>query len=235
MEIGKTHTDTAPVARTSVPIRTQIVAAARANFAPGLLLQSVAVILVAAYYLWPAAHAAMESVAVFKARIGIWYPIISTAFFAGTLPLLMQRLQRGGRREGIKVWPFYLVYWAFIGVVVDWFYTLQAQIFGNGTDWWTITQKVVVDMFAFSPFLAMPAICVAFAWKDNGFDFNRTRRALGRQWYAERVFPMIVAAWIVWIPTVTLIYALPLALQFPVQNIVQCLWALILMFMTQDE
>ena len=239
MEIGKTHTTSAPELVSAHPhspsIGAQIAAAARANLVPGLVLQSVAVIIVAAYFLWPAARAAMESVAAFKGRIGIWYPIISTSFFAGTLPLLMQRLQRGGRVEGWNVWPFYALFWAGIGIIVDYFYLWQSRWFGNEVNFETIAKKVLVDEFIFSPFLAMPLICVGFAWKDNGFSFTRTRESLGRKWFVVRVFPMIVAAWIVWIPTVSLIYSLPLALQFPVQNVVQCVWALILMFLTKGD
>lgn len=222
-----------PTARLSP--KAQIIAAARANLVPGLLLQGVALLLVLAYYFWAPARDAFESIAVFKKQIGVFYAIFAMAFFAGLLPLILQRLQPGAARESLRLWPFYIVYWGFLGVIIDAFYNLQAFFFGQGTDFTTIALKVAVDMLIFTPVFAMPLVMWSYAWKDNGFNFDRTRRAVGSGWYGARVWPMIVAAWMVWIPAVSLIYALPLALQFPIQNIVECMWVLILMFLTKSD
>jgi hypothetical protein len=43
---------------------------------------------------------------------------------------------------------------------------------------------------------------------------------------------MLLANWGVWIPTVAAIYALPVGLQLPMQNLALCLWSLMLAFMT---
>jgi hypothetical protein len=213
----------------------QIAAAARANLMPGLLLQAAALLLVLAYYFWPPARAAFEVVAAFKLRVGWIYSFVAMAFFAGILPVLLQRLQRGAAHESFRVLPFYAIFWAILGVVIDAFYNFQAVLFGQGTDVLTVVYKVAVDMLIFSPFFAMPLVMWSFAWKDNGFDFDRTRRNVGHDWYRKRVWPMLLAAWIVWIPAVALVYALPLALQFPIQNIVECLWVLILLFLTKSN
>jgi len=37
-----------------------------------------------------------------------------------------------------------------------------------------------------------------------------------------------------WMPAVSIIYALPLALQFPIQVVVQCLWGLLLVVATSS-
>ena len=128
-----------------------------------------------------------------------------------------------------------VLFWGILGVIVDAFYKLQAWIFGQGTDALTVVCKVAVDMLVFSPLFALPLICVCFNWKDHGFDVARARAGLGRGWYQVRVWPTVIAAWIVWIPAVALVYALPLALQFPIQNIIECMWVMTLLFLTRPE
>jgi len=213
----------------------QIAAAARANLVPGLLLQAVALLLVLAYYFWPAARQAFLAVAEFKATIGYVYSFFALSLFAGILPLVLRRLQPNLAQDGFAVWPFYAVFWGIMGVFIDAFYNLQAWIFGQGTDALTIAIKVAVDMLLFSPCFALPLVCVCFVWKDQGFNVAKARVVLGPYWYQERVWPMVIAAWIVWIPAVALVYSLPLALQFPVQNVIECMWAMILLFLTRPE
>src|SRR5690349_12615704 len=57
----------------------QSLAAARANFLPGLALQAAALALVLAYYFHPAAHAALDALAEQKLRHGWRFSLVSTA------------------------------------------------------------------------------------------------------------------------------------------------------------
>jgi len=50
-----------------------------------------------------------------------------------------------------------------------------------------------------------------------------------------RYLPMLIAGWLVWIPTVMLIYLFPLPLQLPFQNIILCFWSMILLFFTKNS
>jgi hypothetical protein len=58
---------------------------------------------------------------------------------------------------------------------------------------------------------------------------------MGERWYRRRVLPVMVSNWGVWIPAVSIIYMLPPALQLPLQNLVLCLWALMLIFLTSPR
>ena len=54
-------------------------------------------------------------------------------------------------------------------------------------------------------------------------------------WYATRCLPLLMANLGVWVPAVAVIYALPLALQLPVMNLVLCLFVLFVMILTREE
>jgi hypothetical protein len=122
-----------------------------------------------------------------------------------------------------------------MGCVVDVFYRAQASVFGDNARPMTVVIKVVVDEFVFSPFFAIPCIVLALGWKDCNYNAACFRRAFAPGWFGRRVVPLLGPAWIVWIPAVALVYLLPLALQLPVQNLVQCLWSLLLLFLTDPS
>jgi hypothetical protein len=128
-----------------------------------------------------------------------------------------------------------MVFWAMQGALVDGFYTLQALVFGDKPGVATVLVKVAVDMLIFTPFLSMPLALSAFEWKDTGFSVARWKERRGERWYRRRVIPIYIAALLVWTPTVAVLYALPLALQFPIQAIVQCFWGLILVILTDKK
>jgi hypothetical protein len=46
---------------------------------------------------------------------------------------------------------------------------------------------------------------------------------------------IIISIWAVWIPTVSIVYSLPLALQFPLFNIVLCFWSLMLTTLSKEK
>jgi hypothetical protein len=50
----------------------------------------------------------------------------------------------------------------------------------------------------------------------------------GGQWYRRKVLPVLISNLGVWVPTVCIIYALPTALQLPLQNLVLCFFTLLL-------
>ncbi len=155
------------------------------------------------------------------------------AIAAGLLPFLFQRFQRGDHRR--LTWaqlPFLLAVRAVMGVMTDLFYNLQAHLFGDSNAVSTILTKTVFDMLIYTPFVILPLVVWTFGLMDNGYAFDTTRAALGADWKTKRWLPLYLASLIVWVPTLGVIYALPLALQFPFQAIVQCFWGLVLVIMT---
>lgn len=210
--------------------------AARANLAPGAVLWVAGLAILFAYYYHEPTHAMLGRVAALKEAVGVPFAMVSTMVFGGLLPLLAQRLARPSvARASVREIPFLAVFWAIKGFEVDMLYRLQAVMFGGEVSLVAVVLKVLVDQLVFVPLWATPTIVLGYLWKDSGYRFGRAYRRLGPQWYRRRVVPMILANWGVWFPAVAIIYCLPLPLQVPIQNIVLCLWVLMVMFLTRQR
>lgn len=205
--------------------------AARANLAPGAVIWAVGLAVLLAYYFHPPTHAAMERIAGLKREYGFVYSAVSTALFGGLLPVLIQQVVPGlPNRALLRHLPFYLLFWAYRGVEVDFFYRLQSLLLGDEPTPGVVIPKVLIDQFIASPLWFVPVMTVGYVWKDAGFRFRETRRRLGPGWYRERAVPVLLSNMAVWLPTVAILYSLPPALQMPFQNLIICLWVLILAF-----
>ncbi|MEM1213060.1 MAG: Mpv17/PMP22 family protein [Planctomycetota bacterium] len=216
------------------------VRAAWANRWPGLALVCFAVGLLLAYWYVPAVRDALDVVAGWKQRVGLAFGIVSTAVFGGLLPWLVQRVIRPGTRDAtLPVLWFLLVFWATKGLEIDLLYRLQAAVFGDRASPGVVAVKVLCDQLGYVTLWAIPSTVAAFAWRDCGYSFVRLRREFFRGgwpgWYRQRIVPVLIANWMVWVPAVVVIYLLPLALQLPIQNLVLCFWSLMLIIQTRGE
>lgn len=208
----------------------------RVNLAPALILWAAASLLLGLYYTTAPVQEAMNSLAGLKARLGLWFVMPAQAFAAGILPYLFQKLQRGRpNRTRLSQVPYLMAFWAFQGALTNTFYNVQARLFGDDAAPLTIILKTLVDMLLYTPVVCMPMVVLVHSYKDAGYSLSRTRQQLGKGWFRSRVLPLYGAALLVWTPTLCVLYALPLALQFPVQALVQCFWGLILVIMTRHE
>jgi hypothetical protein len=206
------------------------------NIVPALLLWAVASLLLILYYTAAPVADALNAFAKVKAQLGLLFVMPAQALAAGFLPYLFQKLQRGsGPRIHLSQVPYLMAFWAILGALTNAFYDVQAHVFGDNAALTTIALKTTVDMLLYTPLLSMPLIILAYAYKDSSFSFMQMRQNLGSNWYRSRVIPVYSASLIVWTPTLCVLYALPLALQFPMQAIVQCFWGLILVIMTRHE
>lgn len=209
---------------------------ARANALPAIGLQSVALFMLWAYHFWPAARLALEQLAEWKQSTGYIFSFVASALAGGLLPFILQRFQKGNhRRIEAKFLPDLLLSWGARGCLVDAFYRLQTALWGDNALPQTLLIKIFCDLVIFSPLLAVPSIAIMFSWTDSKRQWKQFREvfAVGlRQWFMRDVWPLARMAWVVWLPALAVIYALPAGLQFPVQVVIQCLWALILVVVT---
>lgn len=202
--------------------------ATRANLVPGLFLQAMAASLLAAYYFLPNLRPGFEAIAAFKQEWGYAYSALATAVSGGLVPFLYLWL-RGSVREGAgKALLFYLVFWGLIGMEVDLLYRVQGALFGQGSDPATLIPKVAFDQFLFTPFLSTPQITLAYLWKTQGYSFASMRPKLVPNLFFYDMPCMVVSAWLIWIPAVSIIYCLPASLQIPMFSIVLCFWSLLI-------
>jgi len=208
----------------------------RRNLVPGLLLQLLAFALVVLYIGSETARAWFDRVGETKFRLGYLFSALSTAIFGGVIPFLV--LLGTGRTEKktlLRTLVFYVVFWAWKGVEVDAFYRLQSVAFGNSASFAIIAKKIIVDQFIYNPLWAGPTQVWFFLWKECQFSQAEMRPRFVEQTLWRRVVIVVVSSWIVWIPTVAVIYALPSALQVPLFNIIICFWSLLLSSLSKRD
>jgi hypothetical protein len=211
-------------------------AAAKKNMVPGLLLQGFALLLVLLYYLHRPTQQVLASIPAFQQQMGLLFPIGVTALCGGLLPFIFMWVQREiphGKRLSHLL--FLLSFWAINGLIIDYLYRFQAFLFGDQPDLLTVVKKVCFDQFVFSAFFSAPFAAVAMKWKQCDFSFRKTRAELSLRKLAIEIPSVLISLWSVWIPAVAIIYSLPLALQFPLFNIVLCFWSLLLTALTHGE
>jgi hypothetical protein len=182
------------------------------------------------------ARAWFDNVGETKHRFGYLFSALSTMIFGGIVPFLV--LLGTGRVEkglALRSLVFYVVFWTWKGIEVDGFYRLQALVFGNGTSLAVITKKIVVDQFVYNPLWAGPTQVWFFLWKECQFSWDSMQPHFAEQSFWRRVVIVTVSSWIVWVPTVAVIYALPSALQVPLFNIIICFWSLLLSSLSKRD
>ena len=210
--------------------------AAKKNLIPGLLLQGFALVLVLLYYFHEPSRQILLKIPEIKQRLGIFFPILATSFFGGLIPFLfmLARKDIAPRRHTANL-LFMLGFWAINGLIIDSFYKAQAVLFGDQVDTITVVKKVLFDQFVFTPFWSAPFSTLAMHWKQCDFSFRTAKKRLSRTTVTVQLPSILFATWVVWIPTVAIVYSLPLALQFPLFNIVLCFWSLLLTTVTRHD
>lgn len=218
----------------ATPLRASLLAA-RANLAPGLVLQAFALALAGGYYLHAPSRAALERLAAFRTEIGLPFALVSTALFGALIPFAVLRLSKATRHRYTAGQMTALVaFWAYKGFEVSLFYALQARVFGEGTNFSTIAVKTFVDQFVYCPLIAVPCTWLIYTWVEHGFRGAPLLAEWRREgWFVRCILPLLLATWGIWVPAVAIIYLLPTALQLPLQNVVLCFFTLLVIFLTR--
>lgn len=202
---------------------------ARATALPGSVLVGGAAAIVVAYYQSDTVHAALEQVAAFRTHWGVLYSIGATALFAGAIPFLYLHFNRS--TAAMHPWRhllFFAVFWGWKGAEVDYFYRLQAYLFGTDLSFLTIGKKLVFDQVVYNGLYAAPYGVLVYDWKDANYSWGPAWADVRRgRWYARRVFAVMIAVVGVWVPAAACIYAMPPALQLPLNSMVNCFWVIL--------
>ena len=211
-------------------------AALRQFWRPFLLIQLAAVGVAIAFRLSPAFRAACATGAAWKAAGGLPFAALTVAFAGGLLPELAKLVVMGPRMLAGRAGEvaFNTAFFALNGVVIDVLYSGEARLFGQGGDVRTVVEKLAFDQFLFTP-TWLVVIVLLFLWRQRGFSWAATRPALRRGFYRQRVIPLLLPDWLFWIPMVSVIYALPVALQFLLFIPALAAWSLIMVFIAQKE
>lgn len=200
--------------------------AVRANLAPFLLIQGLAVALVITYYSVPAFASGAGTVAEAKGRGGF--------LASGLLTMLASVVLSEGAKRATRAAPtdpgllrFQIVFFFFIGIWVDLVYRVLTVLFGAGTDLGTVLRKMLFDQFVWTPILAVPYSVALFLWAERGYRVSAVRTALRDGTFRERCEGMLGMCWVFWIPILLCVFALPVPLQFLMFLVAQGAWALL--------
>lgn len=199
------------------------------NLIPGVTLWFLAVGVLLSYFYWSPARDFLDVIKDLKSQYGYLYSGLATGVFGGLIPFAIQRA-RGEYRSAKRFFScllFFFLFWVWKGVEIDAFYRLQGVLWGTDNHWTTIAKKVAFDMSVFSALYAVPCIAIFNVWKDQFFNFTSTKRVLTKSFFKTQVVAMIVSNCMVWIPAVSVVYAMPDALQVVMFNLVLCFWVLI--------
>jgi hypothetical protein len=211
-------------------------AAAKSNLRPGLLLQCLMLVFFSLYIAHEGTRRFLGDVAHVKQEAGYAFSFFSYAVAGGVMPELLRVVFfQSGKATKKNLWLLLTAapFWGALGMLIDLLYRLQTVWFGAGHDWLTLLLKVFADQFLFAPLLSTPLIVGWFFLRDEGFRPSAFGKIFRADFLFDKVFPVVVAGWCVWIPGVILVYSMPPLLQIPVAVFIQVFW--VLLFTTMEE
>ncbi len=204
--------------------------AVRRQKKPAVMLWILALALVLSYYYIPSVREGLDRLATFKQKTGLTFAMVSSALAGGLFPLLVHfafAREKAGRQ--FRHLPFFLGFWAVKGVEVDLAYRGLDLVVNSQSFWMKVAAKTILDMSIYTPFWVVPTVVFAYLWKDLGYDMTKLGQAVKSQGPVSLLLPVLIVDWAIWLPAVAVIYCFPLPLQLPLQNIILCLWTVILL------
>ncbi|MGJ8726486.1 MAG: hypothetical protein ACSHYB_18220 [Roseibacillus sp.] len=208
---------------------------AKSNLIPGAVLWLIGLALVVSYYQLDSVAIAFDHIGIWKDNFSPWFAMLSTGIFGSLVPWLVGALfLPQEKKQPFRRVPFLFLFWAIHGWQVDKLYELQSVVFGSDLKTSTIIFKTLVDQFLWSPFLATPQVLLFYLFSEHDHSFRHFKQALQRKNFLQRLIPLLLTNWVVWIPSVALIYLFPLPLQLPLMNIILAIWCLILSFFAKN-
>ncbi len=205
--------------------------AVRANSRPILIIQSLALLLLVAYYASPALQVIGADLGRRKEAWGLAFPMATAAFAGFVLPAIAKRVAGLRVAEGPGDAVFQVLFFGTVGCIVDVWYRVQTHWFGPGTDPLTVATKVLVDQFGFSVLISIPLTTTLFGWREAGFSVARARSIFADGGWLKRYGPTLASCWGYWLPILSIVYALPGPLQFWMFLCAQAAWSILIVAM----
>lgn len=212
--------------------------AVRKYWRPFVLLQALALGMVAAYYADAHVRAMFEALSGLKQRGGYLFAAAATAIAGGLFPEVAKALVMDDRhvsRKRVNDVCFALCVFAINGALTDGQYRLMAWLFGHDNHPWTIVKKVLVDQFVTTPFYSTPYWVLVYRLRAYRFNPIPALAEISPRWFLTRVLPLLIPCWCYWIPMVIAIYALPFTLQFCLFCFAVAAWSLLMVFVATHE
>jgi hypothetical protein len=204
--------------------------AARQCLIPALLVQILLVPLVLGYYWqWPITTL-LTTLSAWREQGGLWFSFIASGFCAGVVSEVLKviaqqrgRWQLGNTQEA--TFKFFVL--GLGGVFSNLFYLLQDHWFGSALNLQTVLLKVLLDQFLFSAFFACPLPTIAHYFRSHPLTLANLLGCFTPRFFIREILPLLIMNWCFWIPCVSLVYCLPINLQFPFALCAVSLWGII--------
>jgi hypothetical protein len=204
--------------------------AAQESLVPALIVQLLLIPLVVGYYLhWPTS-VILTTLAAWREQGGLLFSFVSTGFCAGAVSEMLKvaTLQRGQwQPHNTQEALFKFIVLGFGGVTSNLFYLLQDYWFGSVLSLHTVLVKVLLDQFLFSAFFACPFPTIVNHFRHHPFSFHNLLHCFTAYFFIRKILPLLIMNWCFWIPCVSLLYCLPLDLQFPFALCAASIWGII--------
>ena len=208
----------------------------RENRRSCLMLNLLVVVVVGSYYWVPAVSGFWQAVGELKLRWSYAFSLVATVLAAVWLPAFAQRLMGVlPEKNRLRRLVLMTLFWGYRGMEIDLFYRFQGWLFGVNNDVRTLVLKVLVDQFIMSPLWFVPTYLIALRWVDMGGSWTQLRASLGRDFWLRTCPTVLLTNWLVWIPTLALVYSLPPALQFPLFSLVMCFFILLVTLLARGD
>jgi hypothetical protein len=207
------------------------VRAARQNIPAIVALQAAMGLLVAFYYCSSTGMELLSRFGAWQHRGGILGAALASAFAGGLLSeASVVYVQQGGRwtRGNVENTAFKLCLFLLSGSVVYEFYLLQAYWFGDSPSWRSVVPKVLVDQLGFTVLWSIPTQTILTRWHVLRYSTSHLLQELKGNFVMDRMLPVLVMNWMLWIPGVIFIYSMPQNLQMPLCIFGNAIWGLLL-------
>lgn len=200
---------------------------ARANLIPGIILQCATFTLLFAYYKHPPTQNFLAQVETWQAQYGVLFSLLSYLTFCGLVPYLFCMLIPSLRpKDPLRALLFAIFFWSILGLALPQFYRLQTWMYGSAANFKTLALKIVTDQCGYTALFASPAIALSHLWRDRGYQWQKIAPHLTKGWYRRLVLPNLVVNWIIWIPSLCVVYSLPTPLQSHIAGLISGFFAL---------
>ena len=203
-----------------------------------LFIQAVALAIVIVYYQSFAIRSSFAGIASAKVRYGLPFAF-AIGFAAGGVIPEIAKLLTGKVNRANSAWIAHSSFNGFvygvIGILVDIFYRLQADLFGATPNLTVVLLKTTVDMLVFSPLLSIPLATFLLAWRRHKFKSGLVFQAGFSNFYKQEVLAGLIPCWAFWTPVLLCTYSLPVNLQLVFAMLAEAAWSIVFVFINSQS
>ncbi|NDV62738.1 hypothetical protein G0Q06_09775 [Puniceicoccales bacterium CK1056] len=211
--------------------------ALRIYWPPILVIQAFALIVVVCYYKLEATADFFAIIAEVKANGGLIFVAVSTIISGGIVPEILKRIFRpaGVTPSSPGELANQFAMWAGLGILIDQIYQLQSNLFGDGTEFVILLQKVFVDQGLFAPFITQPYIVACFLLHETAYRPANWISVVFSKTMVRRVLTLYATCLTFWPVMLLVIYSLPQGLQFPLFLFANAAYSILMIFIARQQ